>query len=275
MNFNDMIGHSPRITIRAPALTAVLLPAAALWMASSILALDPGKPPPQPPPQPPPASNYAPADDLIGQVEFYLKRSDESLASNDAFDEAAQSRLKKDANTLAALALVLGMHDGENPMKLSAGALVGAAQKMAAATDYSAAKEAFDSAKKAASGESSGTDDKPLKWMKVASLDQLMKQVPAINAALKRSITPQRFDPMKTQSAGQSAALAAIAQSVMADMQAVKNPADAPKWYQFCGEMRDAAGGVNSAIHAGDQAALATAMSRLAKSCESCHAVFR
>src|SRR5262249_27916579 len=161
----------------------------------------------------------APADDLIGQVELYLKRSEESLASSDAFDEAAQSRLKKDANTLAALALVLGMDDGENPMKRSARVLVAAVQKMAAATDYSAAKEAYDAAKKAASGESSNPDDKPLKWEKVASLDQLMKQVPAINAALKRSITPQRFDSMKSQSAGQSAALAAIAQSVMADMQ--------------------------------------------------------
>ena len=55
----------------------------------------------------------------------------------------------------------------------------------------------------------------------------------------------------------------------------VKNPADMQQWYQFCAEMRDAAGAVNPAIHAGDQPAATDAMTRLAKSCEICHAVFR
>ena len=61
----------------------------------------------------------------------------------------------------------------------------------------------------------------------------------------------------------------------MADTTAVKNPADYEKWYHDCAEMRDAAGSVNAAIHADDQSATAAAMSRLAKSCETCHAVFR
>ena len=96
-----------------------------------------------------------------------------------------------------------------------------------------------------------------LKWEQVASLEELMKQVPTVNATLKRGLTPQRFKTLQKQSAGQAATLAAIAQTVMADTQAVKDPADLDKWYQDCAEMRDAAGAVNAAIHADDQPATA------------------
>jgi cytochrome c556 len=47
------------------------------------------------------------------------------------------------------------------------------------------------------------------------------------------------------------------------------------KWYQLCGEMRDAAGTLNAQIHAGDKAAAETALANLGKSCESCHETFR
>jgi cytochrome c556 len=99
--------------------------------------------------------------------------------------------------------------------------------------------------------------------------------VPTVNSALKRAVTPQRFKSMQQQSAGQSAALAAIAQAVMADTSAVKTSTDLDKWYEYCAEMRTAAGAVNSAIHAQDEAATTAAMSRLAASCETCHKVFR
>jgi cytochrome c556 len=55
----------------------------------------------------------------------------------------------------------------------------------------------------------------------------------------------------------------------------VKNSADLEKWYQYCAEMRDAAGLVNTAVRAGDHAKATSAMSRLANSCETCHQVFR
>jgi cytochrome c556 len=69
--------------------------------------------------------------------------------------------------------------------------------------------------------------------------------------------------------------LAAIAQTVMADTHLIKNRGDDEKWYQYCAEMRDAAGAVNAAIHADDQPATTAAMLRLTKSCETCHAEFR
>jgi len=221
----------------------------------------------------PPVSKFAPADDLVDQFDYYTKRIEEVLAEKSDFDDAAKSRLKKDANTLSALALSLGMHDANNRFNTSAGELLKASQSLASAANYEAAKAGLEALKKALSANIAAKDK--LKWEQVASLEELMKQVPTVNAALKRGLTPQRFKTLQKQSAGQAATLAAIAQEVMADTTAVKNPSDYEKWYQDCAEMRDAAGSVNAAIHADDQSATAAAMSRLAKSCETCHAVFR
>lgn len=225
-------------------------------------------------PPAPPVSSFAPADDLVGQVDFYIQRTEETLAKKSDFDDAAIARLKKDANTLTVLALVLGMHDTQNRVQPAAAELLGASQQLAKSTDYAAAVATFDRVKQAAAGKA-GPAAADLKWEKVASLGQLMKQVPMINAALKRGVTAERFETLKPQSAGHAAVLAAIAQAVYADTHEVKNPADMDKWYRYCDEMRDAAGAVNAAIHAGDQATTTKAMSRLAASCEACHATFR
>lgn len=221
----------------------------------------------------PPVSKFAPADDLVDQFDYYTKRIEEALAEKSDFDDAAKSRLKKDANTLSALALSLGMHDANNRFNASAVEVLKASQSLATSANYEAAKAGLEALKKAISTTAAAKEK--LKWEQVASLEELMKQVPTVNAALKRGLTPQRFKTLQKQSAGQAATLAAIAQAVMADSTAVKHPADLEKWYQDCAEMRDAAGSVNAAIHADDQAATAAAMSRLAKSCETCHAVFR
>jgi hypothetical protein len=79
---------------------------------------------------------------------------------------------------------------------------------------------------------------------------------------------------MKTSTAA-AATLAAIAQEAATDHDAVKNPADVPKWEQLCAEMRDTAGRVNQAIHAGDAVRTERAMAQLAQSCDHCHRAFR
>ena len=226
-------------------------------------------------PPAPPVSKFAPVDDLTAQVEFYLKRIDGVLEDKDDFDDASVTRLKKDANTLAVLGLVLALHDKDNRFKNGSGDLIKAAQSLAAASDYDSAHAAYLELKKAANGESA-SDSTPKEWQKVASLGQLMKQVPTINTQLKRGVgTADRLKRMQNESAGHAAALAAIAQASMADTHEVKNPADMDKWYQCCAEMRDAAGEVNAAVREGDHAKTTAAMLRLAKSCETCHQAFR
>jgi hypothetical protein len=226
------------------------------------------------PPPIPKVSDFAPADDLVEQIDFFVGRVEQSLADAADFDLAKQSRTFKDGNTLAALALMLAYYNQDHPLKASMPRLLKGAQALVAAGDSVVRAQAALAEIRAARA---GSPD-PLatvKWESVASLSALMKQVPLIHAGLKRGVEGNRLARQAAQSAGQSAALAAIAQASMLDTEYVKRPADIEKWQQLCAQMRTAAGEVNSAVHAQDTERVAAGMKRLALSCDACHAVFR
>jgi cytochrome c556 len=223
--------------------------------------------------EPAKVSGFAPAADLAAQVDYYLGRLGESLSDGKDYDEAKQSRVSKDANTLSVLALVLAMHDAEP--KYRGGELITAARHLAESSDhYEPAAQALAEVKKAAGG-SQAPPPTAVQWGKVASLEALMKQVPIVNNSLKRGLEPNRFKRQADQSAGQSATLAAIAQAVQFDPPADKDAEAVAQWQTLCRQMRDAAGEVNAAIHAGDQQAAQAGMKRLAQNCDACHEKFR
>ena len=236
------------------------------WMfASHLLSQDP---------QALKVSQFAPAKDLLQQVDFFIGRASDSLADPKDFDLAKQSRTLKDANTLAALALALSMHDEGFPQKAAMPSLLKAAQQLSAAGENAEqATQALAAIKAARAG--SITEGASAKWEQVASLPALMKQVPLIHSGLKRGVEPNRLTRQAAQSAGQAAALAAIAQASWLDTEHIKKPQDVGAWQDYCAQMRDAAGEVNSAVRAADQARVVVGMQRLAQSCESCHARFR
>ncbi len=225
------------------------------------------------PPAPPKVSSYAPAKDIIGQVEYYQKRL-AAAVSKDELKTNEQKRMAKDAHTLTVLLLAIGMHDEDNPLKASAPKLLPLSQKLAALTkDQAAAKVAFEEL--SAAIRSKATGGAPLKWEKVASLHDLMEQVPNINNRLRSSLRKRKFEKDQEKSAGYSAALAVIAQASMADLEAVTEPGQEADWYKYCIEMRDSSGEINKAIHAQEYDAATKAMKRLQKSCDDCHEAFR
>ncbi len=221
-------------------------------------------------PTPPEVSQFAPAEDLLAQVKIYVAAYEEALATSEAYAEKAE-RLKKDAHTLAVLALTLGLHDKENELKPHAAAVIAAARSLASAADYTAAKTEFANLQTALSG--LGGTGGELKWEKVASLGQLMKQVTFVNNRLRRGM--RRFEAKAEENARDAAVLAVIAQAAIFDTHEVKDPADVDKWYQFCGEMRDSAAMLNARIKAADKQGAESALAALTKSCDSCHEAFR
>lgn len=219
-------------------------------------------------------SKFAPVADLLQQVDFFIERTAQSLADPLDFDEAKQSRSLKDANTLAALGLLLANHDQDFPEKAAMPALIKSSQALAGAQgNAELAKQALAGLQAARSGKGAKGDE--VGWKKVASLKALMKQVPLVHTGLKRGVEPSRLARQKAQSAGQSATLAAIAQASLLDTQWLKSPEDIAKWTEFCVQMRDSAGEVNAGIHAQDQARIAAAMKQMTQSCDDCHAKFR
>jgi len=223
------------------------------------------------PPAPPPVSKYAPAEDLVSQMDMYIEELDKTLASEQEFKDAGE-KVARDANTLIVIALGLGLHDQDNKYKKAAPAVMKAAQKLAEVKEFGAAKEGLADVKKAASGDVKAEGE--LKWEKVASLPALMKQVPLIHNKLKRNVKGERFESKAKDSQGQSAVIAIIGQGSLADTTQAKSDEQVAQWYKFSAQMRDVAGAVNAGVHGKDQSATAESMVRLQKSCDECHEVF-
>ncbi len=223
------------------------------------------------PPAAPKVSTFAPAKDVASQIDAYVARLEESVETEDAYKEA-EAKVGKDANTMILLALAAGLHDEDCKYKAAAPAVVKAAQELAKAKGFAAAKAGVAAVKKAL--ESTEGNAAELKWVKSASLDDLMKQVPLINSRLKRNLKGDKLKSKAKDNAGDSATLAVIAQGSMADTSEAKNDEDVKKWFGFCVQMRDAAAALNKAVHSADNAGAEKALSALNQSCDDCHAVF-
>jgi hypothetical protein len=85
----------------------------------------------------------------------------------------------------------------------------------------------------------------------------------------------RRFGKQTEEQARDAAVLAAIAQACVYDTHEVKNPDDLDRWYQLCGQMRDAAGELNAKVHAADKPGAEAALLKIAQSCDDCHEAFR
>ena len=223
-------------------------------------------------PQAPAVSTFAPISALADQVADFVGKLEESVADKDDFD-SSKAKIAKDSNTLIVIALALGLSDEDNEYKASAAGIVKAAQQVAAAQDYAAAKAGVDAIKAAIGAKAGGADG--LKWEKVAALGELMEAVPALNTKLKGSLRKEKRFKKKAQTvAGYAAVIAVIAQGSMANSADTDLPQEADKWFKHCAEMRDAAAKVSQACVKKDHAAAKEAMDKLQETCHTCHDVF-
>jgi hypothetical protein len=217
-------------------------------------------------------SAFAPADDLGSQIPAYIKDLEKAVETEEAFKDSGD-KIGKSANTLILVSLGLGLHDQDNKHKPNAPAVIKAAKELAAAKDLAAAQAALGAIKKAVAGEG-GPVEGQLKWEKVASLPELMKQVPLVNTKLKRYTKGSRLQSKAADTQGMSAVIAVIAHGSIANAGDTEKPDAVEQWTKQCIQMRDAAAAVNQGIRAGDEAATTKAMEALAKSCDDCHVIF-
>lgn len=217
-------------------------------------------------------SAYAPLEDVLGQVEMYLKQIESDLEEETEYAEDEQDRVAKSANTLIALAQVLGNHDEASARKKSARELVTAAREVARNTkDFATAKSASVRLRAALSAESG----EEVSWEPVADLQELMKQVPIVNNRLRSGVNGSRFSRLIDQNAGHAATLAAIAQASLFDTDYCIDEKGEALWKEICAEMRDAAAATGIAVRRKDQAAAKEGLARLVETCDRCHHAFR
>ena len=223
------------------------------------------------PPKAPPVSEFAPAANLVTQVEYYLDRLDKAVASKDDYNDLAD-RIPKDSSTMAVIALALALHDTDNEYRQAAPGMLEAAEKLSDANDYETAKAGVEALQKAA--KANPGDATKIEWKKVASLKELMLAVPGINTNLKRNVKLRRPKSDGPKAAGHAAVLAAIAEASLYYSADTDKPELAKEWFKYCVQMREGATQVNAAANKGDKEAAMAGMKNLAQSCDDCHEVF-
>jgi class 3 adenylate cyclase len=228
----------------------------------------------------PPVSEFAPAEDLVAQVSEYVEELEECVESEEEYQDSVE-KLAKQSNTLILIAVALGLHDSDNQYKTAAPAMLKAAQQLAAAEDYGAAKAAVEAFKQATT--STAGDPPELKWGRLASLPEIMKAVPLINTKMKRPLRSEsRLERSLEDVTGHSAVLAVIAQGSLDSAGETEKPNEVGTWQALCVAMRDAAAEVNAAARRFGEAPSAegyektkAAVEALNQNCEDCHEVFK
>jgi hypothetical protein len=222
------------------------------------------------PPSPPALSKVMPADDLIAQVEVFHKSLHEMSADEPTWQDNSH-KVTRDAQTLAAVALMLGLYDSDHALKTAAPALVDAAQALGEAKDYATAQKALLAVDAALKDNPAAAQ--PLRPRPVGSMGQLMKQAGFANSRIQRGL--RRITDRTDEKARDAAVLAALGQATMYDTYGLKRDDQLDRWYQLCGQMRDRAGQLNAAIRAADKVGAEQALKELEKSCSACHTAFR
>ena len=217
-------------------------------------------------------SGFAPAEDLVSAMDKHIQDLEKATVNEEEYKDQVEGKFAKEGNAVILVALALGMHDQENKYKANAAALMEAAQKLASAKDYDSAKKGVEALAAAAKAEGKGSAD--LTWSKadVVALPDLMKYVPTVSTRLRTLI--KKLPNRAKDSAAAAAEIAVIGQGSLGKVSSTKKPDEGQKWQEYCAAMRDAAGSVNTIIHAGDKEAVADAMKKLQKSCDDCHDVF-
>jgi hypothetical protein len=218
----------------------------------------------------PAASTFAPAEQLSGLIDEHFETMAKQLASEDAYREAGP-QLARTAHTLSVVALALALSNETVSGQSSAGAMLGAAQALAEASDFAAATSAWQALQAA---RQNSEQPLPTAWEAVAPTGELMTQVQATHNRLKRSTRGARFESLAADNARAATLLAIIAHEVRADENQIEDAEQLPQWQAYCDEMRDSASALRTAITSGDRAAADSALTRLENNCKDCHKVF-
>jgi hypothetical protein len=218
-------------------------------------------------------SNYAPAKDLVAQVDDFMNRIEKDLASEAEYGEDQQDRVVKNGNTLAVIALVLSNHDDEVSLRAPGAKVIDTSLRLAeSASDYSKAKSAFGELQAVLK---SNGDKVPMKWKSVGDIGELMLQVPILNTSLRRAVLGRRFESTRDKSAALTATLAAVAQISIYDDTYCSDDDEQKEWVELFILMRDAAGQCNLAVREGDQDKAKHWLKEMTRACDDCHDKFR
>ena len=149
--------------------------------------------------------------------------------------------VRRDANALATVALVLGSSEADSQRKGSAPGLVAAAQKLESAKSVAEVKSAYQALIAARDGKGGGK----LEWSKVASLRPLMKYaLPSLSTEIKRLARNEKTFLRKANTQkviDASTIMVAIALGARENVDETLAPEEDEVWRGYCDRLANAA----------------------------------
>jgi hypothetical protein len=223
-----------------------------------------------------------PINDLVGQIDEYVEKLGKTLEELDGTVNYKNDGdfVVRDANALALVSLAVGKSEADSKYKKAAPNIIKAATELASATQYDAAKKAYNALKTSLTSEG---DPSVLEWTKTAELQPLMKAVPNLSSTLTRLTNTEK--KLKTQLKkperifGAFAALAVIPQGSIANVKDTSKPDAVTEWKKECEQFRDAAIKANVAVHSFaeekiDYKTYWAAFKEMTEACDKCHKEF-
>ncbi|MEX2188888.1 MAG: hypothetical protein WD875_18915 [Pirellulales bacterium] len=219
-------------------------------------------------------------DDIAAQLRDYAERLGESLEDDGDYNELDQTRVEKDAATVAGLAWLLVKHDDDHALKPAAPALLAAASEITthyrdfepSAAGYKRLSATLATKEKPGDATTAKDASPP-----VAGTAMLMKQMRFIDNRLQRAAKRRPpTEKTRTDIAGHAATVAALAEPMSGDAKQFAKTADEVRlWQQQSADMAVAAARLNLLANDANAKDFSAAVRALDATCTRCHHDFR
>ncbi len=220
---------------------------------------------------PVPIMDVVPLDDLVFEVNARIVEVEESLASEESYEDLKEDDVRRAFGVLACLGQAIAEHADAAQTVIAGAALRDAALSFSLQSSYDAAKESLQGLQTAQAGKA-GDATLEYDWSQLINMHPMMEEIEVRSSKLVRIIRRPRGKPEETS---HSSTIAVLTLAMMADTHEVKDQADVPAWKEMSAEYQQLMTGLSTAIRKKDRSAAGKLLTQATESCERCHKKFR
>lgn len=217
-------------------------------------------------------STVAPVADLIPEAEDKIKLLEESLANNQSYADARQSKIPGDAGVLAILAQAIAESDEDSPWKGKAAAVRDGALAVRNATSFDQASKGLTAIKDAIAGKPAEAKVEA-DWKGLCKLGPLMTEINRRQGKLR--LATRRMPPFPPDAPRHASVLAVLCLAAHADTHEVKDKKDVPEWEKYALELQKQMTDEATALRKNDADAAKKLFTEAGRSCSACHDKFK
>jgi len=218
-----------------------------------------------------PVKEVAPLTDLVFEVNARIAELEESLATEETYEDLKEDDIRRAFGVLACLAQAIAEHGDAEQTEIAGPALRDAALSFSLKSSFVQAQGALQGLKSAQSG---AATDAPVEhdWAKLINMHPMMEEIEVRSGKLVRVTRRPRGKPEET---AHTSTIAVLTLAMMADTHEVKDKADIPQWQEMSAEYQQLMTQLSTAIREKDRGTAGKLLQQATESCDRCHEKFR